>query len=225
MSAADYPTTPGTHRVTTQGPDGQSIDYALRIPCGYDGHTATPVVLCLHFGGQPTVFYGEVFLELIPGPGFRDLQAILVAPTSPYGDWTIPKSESLVWTILTEVEQALHVATEARVVMGYSLGGIGAWHFASRFRHRWVAAIPVAGAPRQAPLESLGDLPLYVIHSRADQIIPSDSDARAVARLRELGAPVTFAELPAGDHFDYRPVIAELRDQVVPWLDHVWQRG
>lgn len=179
----------------------------------------------MHFGGQPTAFYGEVFLELIPGPGFRDLQAILVAPTSPYGAWTVPESETLVWTALAEVEQALHVATEARVVMGYSLGGIGAWHFAARFRPKWMAAIPVAGAPRQAAVESLGDLPLYVIHSRADQIVPIDDDARAVARLQALGAPMTFAELPAGDHFDYRLVIAELRDRVVPWLEYRWQRG
>lgn len=225
MPRADYPTTPGTHRVTSRDREGRSIDYALSIPPGYDGHTAVPLVLCLHFGGQPTAFYGEVFLELIPLPGLRGLQAILVAPTSPYGDWTIPNSETLVWTVLEEVEHALHVDTSRRVVMGYSLGGIGAWHFAARFRDRFGAAVPIAGAPRQAALDALRHVPLYVMHSQADQVIPIAEDAQAVAQLRTWEAPVTFATLPTGDHFDYRLVLAELRERVVPWLERLWQRG
>ena len=131
--------------------------------------------------------------------------------------------EAAALAALAEVEQFLKVDTGRRVVMGYSLGGMGTWHFAAKFRHRFVAAIPVAGAPRQADLERLRDLPLYVIHSRNDRIVPITGDAEAVARLQAMGAPVQFTALPTGDHFDYDLVIAELR-KAAAWLEEVWQR-
>src|SRR3989442_11872244 len=62
-----YPSTPGLYHLTTQA-DEHTVYYTLRIPAGYEGHAALPVILCLHFGGQPSEFYGGRFLNLIPGP-------------------------------------------------------------------------------------------------------------------------------------------------------------
>ena len=64
---------------------------------------------------------------------------------------------------------------------------------------------------------------MYVIHSEADRRVPIEDAARAVERLHAMGAPVEFARLPSGDHFEYRLVIAELRNKVCPWLETVWQ--
>ena len=217
-----YPSTPGMYNLTTQV-DGQTVYYTLRIPAGYNGDTALPVILCLHFGGQPTEFYGGRFLGLIPVPGFSSLSAILVAPTAHQRGWAIPTGEAAAFAALAEVEQHLTVDTRRRVVMGYSMGGSGTWHMAAKFRQHFVAAIPIAGTPRQTELEKLRDLPLYVIHSQDDRIVPIDDDAKAVERLQAMRAPVEFARLPSGDHFDYRLVIAELRN-VCTWLETVWQQ-
>jgi len=83
--------------------------------------------------------------------------------------------------------------------------------------------IPIAGTPRDIELDTLRDLPLYVIHSEADRRVPIEDAAKAVERLQAMCAPVQFARLPSGDHFDYRLVIAELRTKVCPWLETVWQ--
>jgi predicted peptidase len=107
--------------------------------------------------------------------------------------------------------------------MGYSLGGVGTWHFAAAFRHGFMAGIPIAGAPRRADLTALRDMPLYVIHSRADQIVPIDEDEAAVHQLREMGAPVKFAPLPQGGHFDYGPVTAEL-ENAADWVEQLWRQ-
>jgi predicted peptidase len=217
-----YPSAPGTYNLTTQT-DGQNVYYTLRIPAGYDGHTALPVILCLHYGGQPNEFYGGRFLGLIPIPGLGSLSALLVAPTAHQQGWATPTGEAAAFAALAEVERHLTVDTSRRVVMGYSMGGVGTWHIAAKFRQHFVAAIPIAGRPRQAEIEKLRDLPLYVIHSQEDQNVPIDDDAAAVERLRAMGAPVEFAILPSGDHFDYRLVIAELR-KACTWLEAVWQR-
>jgi predicted peptidase len=209
------------YNLTTQA-DGHTVYYTLRIPAGYDGHTALPVILCLHFGGQPNEFYGGRFLTLLPIPGFGSLSAILVAPTTEQSGWATPTGEAAAFAALAEVEQHLAVDTRRRVVMGYSMGGSGTWHMAAKFRQHFVAAIPIAGTPRQTVLDNLRDLPLYVIHSEADGRVPIADDAQAVASLQAMGAPVEFARLPSGDHFDYRLVIAELR-KVCTWLETVWQ--
>ena len=218
-----YPSTPGLYNLTTQA-DGHTVSYTLRIPAGYDGHTALPVILCLHFGGQPTEFYGGRFLNLIPGPGFGSLTALLVAPTTDQSGWATPTGEAAAFTALAEVEQHLRVDTRRRVVMGYSMGGRGTWHLAAKFRPHFVAAIPMAGTPGAIELDTLRDLPLYVIHSEADRQVPIEDDAKAVERLHAMGAPVEFVRLPSGDHFEYRLVIAELR-KACSWLESVWQHS
>ena len=219
-----YPSKPGVYNLTTQTAAGEKAQYTLRIPDGYDGEAALPVILGLHFGGQASDFYGRIFLELIPGPGLDEVPAFIVAPTTFTRDWTIPDSEAVIWATLDEVERALPCDTGKRVVMGYSMGGVGTWHIASAFRERFVAAIPIAGAPRQADLNALRDLPLYVIHSQADRVVPIEGDANAVQQLNNLGAPVAFAALTEGDHFDYRLVVSELEERVAPWLQDIWRK-
>jgi predicted peptidase len=226
-SSQTYPSTPGTYNLTTEvsNPAAQErrlVQYTLRIPDAYDGQTALPIILGLHFGGQATDFYGRIFLTLIPEPGLGDLPAFMVAPTTLTRDWTTPDGEAVAWSALAAVEDALNVDTSRRVVMGYSLGGIGTWHFASAFREHFMAAIPIAGAPRRADLKALHDMPLYVIHSRGDRTVPIDDDEAAVHQLRDMGAPVRFAALPQGGHFDYGPVVAEL-ENAAAWLEQLWR--
>ena len=175
-----YPSTPGIYHLTTQA-EGHTISYTLRIPAGYDGHTALPVILCLHFGGQPNEFYGGRFLTLIPIPGLGSLAALLVAPTTAQSGWATPTGEAAAFAALAAVEQHLAVDTRRRVVMGYSMGGRGTWHLAATFRPHFVAAIPIAGRPGEIELDTLRDLPLYVIHSEADRRVPIEATAKAVA--------------------------------------------
>jgi len=217
-----YPSTPGIYNLTTQA-EGHTVYYTLRIPAGYDGHTALPVILCLHFGGQPSEWYGGRFLNLIPLPGLGSLVALLVAPTTAQSGWATPIGEAAAFAALAAVEQHLRVDTRRRVVMGYSMGGKGTWHLAAKFRPHFVAAIPIAGTPGEIALDTLRDLPLYVIHSEADRRVPIEDTAKAVEQLHAMGAPVEFTRLPSGDHYAYRLVIAELRTKVCPWLETVWQ--
>src|SRR5262245_57522721 len=213
-----YPSTPGLYHLTTQA-EGHTVYYTLRIPAGYDGHTALPVILCLHFGGQPSEFYGGRFLNLIPLPGLGSLAALLVARTTTQSGWATPTGEAAAFAALAAVEQHLRVDTRRRVVMGDSMGGTGTWYLSAKFRRHFVAAIPIAGTPGEIELDTLRDLPLYVIHSEADRRVPIEDTAQAVARLQAMRAPVAFARLPSGDHFEYRLVIAELRNQACPWLE------
>ena len=44
---------PGVHSLTLQGAGGQPIHYAISIPAGYPQSARVPLVLALHFAGDP----------------------------------------------------------------------------------------------------------------------------------------------------------------------------
>jgi hypothetical protein len=54
--------------------------------------------------------------------------------------------------------------------------------------------------------------------------VPIEETVKAVEQLHAMRAPVEFARLPSGDHFEYHLVIAELRTKVCPWLEAVMPR-
>src|SRR2546421_12704986 len=84
-----YPSTPGLYNLTTQA-DGHTVYYTLRIPAGYGGHPALPGILCLHFWGQPSEFYGGRFLKPVSLPGFCRRGAFFVAPPTAQKGWGTP---------------------------------------------------------------------------------------------------------------------------------------
>src|SRR3989442_14401852 len=88
-----YPSTPGLYHLTTQA-DGHTVYYTLHIPAGYDGHTTLPVILCLHFGGQPSEFYGGRFFYPIPLPGLGSRPALPGAPPTDQSGWGAPTREA-----------------------------------------------------------------------------------------------------------------------------------
>src|SRR4029434_7450421 len=101
-----YPSTPGLYHLTTQV-EGQTVYYTLRIPAGYHGRTALAVTLVVHFGGQPSEFYGGRFLTLIPSPGFGSLAAILVAPTTEQSGWATTNRGAAARATASSVQQRL----------------------------------------------------------------------------------------------------------------------
>src|SRR3989442_10744286 len=112
-----YPSTPGLYHLTTQA-DEHTVSYTLRIPAGYDGHTALPVILCLHFGGQPNEFYGGRFLGRIPIPRFGSLPALLVAPTTDQSGWATPPGEAPAFSGLAPGGEPLMVDSPRPAVFG-----------------------------------------------------------------------------------------------------------
>ena len=151
-----YPSTPGMYNLTTQA-EGHTVSYTLRIPTGYDGHGALSDPLPALWG-QPTEFYGgRSWPDSLPWP--RQPLRLAGGPTTAQSGWATPIGEAAAFAALARFEQHLRVDTRRRVVMGYSMGGRGTWHLAAKFRQHFVAAIPMAVAPREIELDTLQDLP------------------------------------------------------------------
>lgn len=145
-------------------PDGSTVRYGLHVPDDYDPSRPRPLVVALHPGGGGTPYYGAQFLRGIFLPGLRDLNPIMIAPDAPTRSWTTPQAEQAVIALTNAIANEFAVDQRHVLVVGFSMGGAGAWFFSARHRDRFTAAIVMAGRSEE-PLDELARIPTYVIHS------------------------------------------------------------
>jgi len=194
---------PAVLQRTFMGPDGSRILYGLSVPPGYTAGEPRPLVVALHPGGPRTPYYGHSFLRGIVSPALRDLGAIMIAPDCPPpGSWSDPAGERAVLALVEHIRKEYTIDARRILVTGFSMGGRGTWFMASRHADLFTAAIPIAGAPGTEPVDRLGRIPTYIIHSRADQVVPFEGDERAARELEKRGRPVRFEALDGIGHYE-----------------------
>lgn len=210
--AAALPTAAGIHDRDIELPDGTRVRCSLVVPAG-SGRDA-PIVLCLHYGGEPTGYYGRALLQNLFEPAWRALGAVMVAPVAEVGDWRSPENGRRATGVLELVSNHYGCARSRQILTGYSLGAIGTWHLLADAPDLFAAAVPVAGPP---PVSASGATPLRALHSSADQLFPAAATHDFVEALRAAGRDAACTLVEGLDHYDvgaFGPALTAL----LPWL-------
>ena len=156
-------------------------------------------------------------------PALGELRAVIVAPDCPTRSWTDAVSDRAVMALLDEVRRQYAVDPQRILVTGFSMGGRGTWFMASRHADLFTAAIPMAAAIGDEPIDRLGLIPTYIIHSRDDQVVPFGPAAQNASNLETRGRPVRFEELRGLGHYDMGGYVDALR-QAGRWIIDRWGR-
>ncbi|MEL7119941.1 MAG: prolyl oligopeptidase family serine peptidase [Bacteroidota bacterium] len=92
--------------------------------------------------------------------------------------------------ILDEVIDNYNVDESRIYLTGLSRGGYGTWGIANKMRERFAAIAPIAGGPLgSVDNEKFSDLPIWVAHNPADNMVKYRTSKRAVNRIEEyIGA-------------------------------------
>lgn len=215
---AQMPTAPGIHQLM-MADTGQR--YTLSIPEGFDSQSPAPLVLSLHYGGRVTPFFGRGLLEALVEPALRDLGALIVAPDNIAGGWANEESERQLLDLLNHIESSYNVDRKKTLITGYSMGAAGTWYMAPRHPKRFAAALPMAGRPPSDIRRFDWSIPIYVIHSTADELIPFEPATRTVDELRTIGASVELRLIDRITHYQmalYRPHLSA----AIPWIKRAW---
>lgn len=218
-------------------PDGGTLRYAL---APLEDASAAPLVLGLHYGweGEMPPRHGRDFLRVFLEPTFAGTGTVIAAPYCPGRTWHDPRSAEAVLRLLDHLLEEPSVDPDTVILAGYSLGGMGTWYLGSRHPERFRAGLAVAAVPllyrpgsehRRAGLEhflelsrrrvvpwheGLARLPMTVVNSRADELMPFDAVERAVRSLRRRGADVELIGLDGVGHYDSREYVEALRPVV-----------
>jgi predicted peptidase len=202
--------------------DGRGQTFGLLVPKAAAEESGYPIVLGLHYA-SPTPglspYFGLGYAGQIVLPALQDLNAILVAPDCPDTSWTSAASERLVLAVIDLVKKESKIDARRTLITGFSMGGIGTWHFAEKHPQLFRGGIPIAARPPAADAKPA--IPMYVIHSRADQSQPFDATERAVKSLEERGANVTLVALDDVPHALLTGYIDPL-NAAIPWIRKVW---
>jgi predicted peptidase len=213
---------PGTHQETTDVPGLGSIKYTIQVPTNYDGKTPVPLVLALHYGydgAKPAPYTGKEMIEAFR-PGLSRLNSIVIAPDALGGGWTDTRNEQLAVWLTRSALKTYAIDRKKVVITGYSLGGEGTWFIGSRHQDLFTGAIPVA-APVDAG-DAAWSIPVYVIHSDSDQVVPYGAAKKHAETLKEKGTRLEFKTVRGLNHYQ-TAAYANQVGEGVSWLQTAWK--
>ena len=218
LAAAQSGAAPRIEGAVIDVPGHGRMSYTISVPRDLREGEPRPLVLALHPGGGSV---GGPFLYQIVEPALRDWGAIIVAPDSPNRRWSVPSAEESVLFLLDDILARHAIDRDRILVTGFSMGGAGTWFMATHHSERFSGAIPIASAPRDNPLDQIGSMPVHVIHSRDDQLVPIEPAREAARTLAELGHPAEFTELTGVGHYTMGGYVNALR-QAGAWMRAQW---
>ena len=218
MSAASAVSAQTIHDEVLPQQDGPSLHYAISVPRDYH-REPVPLILALHFGGDPRGA-GHAMLQILIQPALGALGAVIVAPDSLGGGWSMPANERAVNALLAAVEKKYTIDPTKVIVTGFSMGGQGTWYWGDKYPDRFSAAIPLAGTP--TPSAATWRIPVFAVHSRDDQVQPIGPTEQRIADLKKRGINAQIVVVTGIQHFETDRFVDGLR-QAVPWVREVWK--
>ena len=180
------------------------MNYLLYLPDGYaESSKSWPLLLYLHGGKGRGSDLTKVAWYPVPqmlDEGGYDLPFVVVVPQCPKGElWT--DTDALV-ALLDEI-------------LGYSMGGNGAWYLAYQHPERFAAVGPMSGPANTWWTSRLKDVPIWVFHGEKDEVVPARESIEMGEALRARGGEVKFSLNPERGHSP--PSIAE-HVELFEWL-------
>lgn len=203
-----------------------SLPYQLFRPSGLKSDRLYPVILFLHGSGER----GDDNLRQVRGiPGIltepdlqRDFPCFIVAPQCPAKThWsdrahiTGRSANDGLTVALAAVDDILasdQADPDQVYLIGYSMGGFGAWELAARAPDRFAAVVPIAGSGDPVWAEQLLDARIWAIHGSADTVVPVEQSRDMIAAIRDLGGTPRYDELVGSPHACWRALLAEPQD-------------
>lgn len=215
----------GVHRQTVSMPSGESVRYTISVPANLNRKKPVPLIIALHYGypEKKTPFWGGEFLNDLPKPAFDDFNAVIVAPDSlQSGVWTTPANEEAVGWLTQSVMKSYPIDRRKVLISGFSMGARGTWFIGGRLQNLFTAAIIVAGKPPTGETDVKWKIPLYVIHSKKDNVFPLELTQKYVEKIKAAGANVELVVLDDAQHHEIDKYVKPLKETEV-WLKRVWK--
>lgn len=201
--------------------------YQVFVPAGYRAGQPVPAILFLHGAGErgtdnqkqiqvglgPYVkARGSNFPFLAVFPQAEDKQSPLLTP------WTAgqPDAERAL-KILDQVQQQYSIDPKRISLVGWSMGGYGAWSLGAAHPDKWAAVVALSGGGDPATAVNLKDVPVWAFHGSRDQVVPPSASQAMVEALKAAGGNVTYNEFPNAGHTIFGETFGN--DGFVTWLE------
>src|SRR6202050_1358130 len=194
---------------------GETMQYRLFVPPGYDGTKKYPVVLWLHDAAGR----GSDNLKQISGSNFlgshvwtsaenqAKYHAFELAPqvditkawARPHAN-TPPVSIRLALEILDAVEKGYSIDPERGYVAGQSMGGEGVWSTLAMSQDKFAGAIALCGYGDASMIPRVAKVPVWIFQGQADPAVNAEIARAWEALLQQAGGEPKEKENPGISH-------------------------
>ncbi|HWQ54093.1 MAG TPA: alpha/beta fold hydrolase [Bryobacteraceae bacterium] len=191
--------------------------YRILVPAAYDGTRPFPLVFALHGTGgtEATMIDGPQYGKGALKRAAERSGALIVSPFGRGVTEFRGIGENDILSVLADVRRRYRVDPDRIYLTGHSMGGTGSAYLAMRHPDVFAAAAPLAAAYSFPWLAAnLKQVPSWWIMGAADDHYYHLGVDPGIARLRALGCPVRYTNLPGKGHGG--PV--EDLEGVVAWL-------
>ncbi len=205
--------------------------YEVYLPPGYSADRPTPAILFLHGAGEcgtdgrkPAMVglgpyakaWGPRFPFVVVFPQVETMQGRMLTR------WQAgsPDAERAM-KILDEAQAQFAIDKNRTALVGWSMGGYGAWSLGAEYPDRWSAVVVLSGGGDPQKVAALKDTPVWAFHGAQDSLVPVSAEKAMVDALREAGGKVTFTEFPQGGHDIFAQSFGN--EGLVKWLQNPQQ--
>ncbi|MBN1969188.1 MAG: prolyl oligopeptidase family serine peptidase [Candidatus Delongbacteria bacterium] len=209
----------GKIRTAFKSPDDGSLQiYSLLLPENFDPEKNYDLILCLHGSGVDEVGFLNSFLSYKEAFGENIIYA---APRGrDLSDYYIGQTEKDIIDLLKNIKEMFKISKT--FILGFSMGGYGAWRLAFNHSELFNGAIINSG-PIKAPftdntdidIKSLNNeaknIPYLVMHGTEDRAINFIAIKKFVDQLKKQEYAIEFKVFDGAGHgnFDPKNVIKE----------------
>jgi predicted peptidase len=177
---------------------GLAQDYLVYLPPNY-GSLPMPLVLFLHGSGErghdPAILRGTGPFSIIEKG--QTLPAIVVAPQClPDARWD---PEALL-NFIEGVAGKYHIDRTRLYLVGYSMGGYGAWQTAAAHPELFAAVVPISGGGNRNDAAILASVPIWAFHGEHDNTVSVDESRRMIDAIEAAGGHPRLTVLPNASH-------------------------
>ena len=183
-----------------------------------------PLVMALHgaSGGSPTAHQNtSCYVE----PGLASLDAFIISPNAGLEQWYSTANQIQVINLLLLAKDYWFVDTSKVLVTGYSNGGNASWLFADFYPQHFTASLPMASSYNSRRADgsiSAISIPMYVIHSNADELFPVAITEGFVNESIDAGSTIEFVAVDGLSHYEPCDYVSHMQDGVT-WIENqVW---
>jgi predicted peptidase len=217
------------------GSNNNTVQYRIFIPEKYDPKMKYPLVLFHHGGGgagdnNKRNLEGELIREWILPEVQTKNPCFIVAPQFPGkksksvidGTFSMRGTIQAIHEILDGLEKEFSIDTNREYVTGLSFGGECTWMSLVERPDRFAAGVPICGTDGYTDLsvaervEKIKQVPLWIFHGDADEVVPVEVSRKIVKALRDAGGNPKYTEYPGVNHDSWS--IAYRDPELVKWL-------
>ncbi len=195
-----------------------TTDYLIYLPEQYTSDTLKKWPLLIYlYGGLGESSIAGLKKDYFPSRilSGKEYPFVIVTPLKNTRLWNVDILKFLLSDVLTDYR----IEENKIYLSGHSMGGHASWEWAFNSPDRFAAIIPVSGCSSESNITNpwkLRNLPIWIFHGEADEIVEIDCNQRIFDALQSYGGKPKFTKYPGVGHDTWEQTYKN--EEIYQWL-------